>query len=459
MPETAPGAGQEATQPASPDSVAASRPAPLPLARRRHIPSLHLPHVRPVRVGVRLHTFDSFSYRNYRLLWGAAVGSGGGIWLQQIVVGWLAYDITRSAFLTSLILGLEAFPLLLAGPLGGVLVDVWDRRKLLASVFAYQGLVALGFSVLVILDLVATWHLFVFVPMMGLAFVIIEPARMAIIPRIVPRENLVNAYALTSLAFSGTRLAIPAVGGVMIALLGPGPTLVTQGLMHLSAMGLALMLNFERQPRDGFKLRSAFSGMREALIYVKSDPLLLGLLLLLVVPATLVMPFVSGLMPVLAAEEFGVGPTGLGILVSAVGAGGTVGTLALASVGDIRRKGVFILSAIFLAAVAMAALSQSRLFGLAVPSIFVLSIGLWGAMALINVSIVSIVRDEFRGRVGGLFVLAWGFSPLGYLVAGVLAQRLGAPNAILIAGGAVSIIAVVLVLRFRALWQFRETYL
>ena len=87
---------------------------------------------------VRVRTFDSFGYPSYAFLWLATVFSSAGYWLQQVVVGWLAYEITGSAFWTSLALGLDALPILLAGPIGGVLVDRFDRSKLLAIIYGYQ---------------------------------------------------------------------------------------------------------------------------------------------------------------------------------------------------------------------------------------------------------------------------------------------------------------------------------
>ena len=94
-----------------------------------------------------LHTFDAFQYRNYRFLWASALSVGGGYWLQQVVVGWLIYDITHSALLTSIALGLEAIPLLIAGPIGGFLVDVFDRRKLLVTICLYHGSLALALGI------------------------------------------------------------------------------------------------------------------------------------------------------------------------------------------------------------------------------------------------------------------------------------------------------------------------
>ncbi len=105
-------------------AIPAEAVAPAPPVRRRHF----RPKVGPVRIPTKVHTFDSFRHRDYRFMWTTTFLSSGGFWLQQVVIGWLAYQLTQSAFLTTLIMGLDALPLLLAGPVGGVLVDSWDRR-------------------------------------------------------------------------------------------------------------------------------------------------------------------------------------------------------------------------------------------------------------------------------------------------------------------------------------------
>ena len=425
--------------------------------RRRRVPSLRsLGGLRrPIRLPVRVHTFDSFGIGNFRLLWAASAASSGGFFLQQVVIGWLAYDITRSAFLTSLAMGLDALPLLLAGPFGGLLVDVWDRRKLLVTMFAYQGLVALTFSVLVILDAVAVWHLFVFVLASGTAWIVIDPGRSALIAQIVPRENLMNAFSLMSLGFSLMRLAAPVLGGVLMAIAGPGPALVLQGGLILAASGLASMLSLDRPVPKQLNLRTALPEIGEALSYVRKEPVILGLLLVGALPATLAIPFANGLMPVLAAEVYEVGPTGLGILLSCIGAGATLGTIALATLGDIRRKGVLILGSAALVVACMVSLSQSGSFVDAVPLVLVLGIGVTGMLTLVGGSVQSVVRDEYRGRVGGLFTLTWGISPLGFLLAGGLAEVLTAQYALLVAGGAMATLATVILVRFPLVLRLR----
>jgi MFS family permease len=405
---------------------------------------------------VRLHTFDSFRYRDYRSLWGATFFSSGGSWLQEITIGWLTYELTKSAFLTSLALGLTALPILLAGPLGGVLVDSLDRRKVLAIVSAYQILVTLGFSAIVFLDRAEPWNIMGFVLLMGIAWVFADPSRTSLIPNLVPRQNLINAFALNSLAFSGPRLLAPLLGGAILALAGPGPALLSQATVYLVAMLLFLSLRVASSHRAKLRLGSTFKGLVDGARYVKGEPMILGLMVIGGIPSILVLPFVHGLMPVYAAEVFDVGAPGLGLLLAAIGAGSAIGSIGLASLGDIHRTGRIIIGSLVLVAVAMALFSQVRSYGLAVPTLMMLSVGVGGFWATTVATIQSMASDEFRGRVAGLYMLTWGVFPVGSLIAGGLADRLGPELATLMAVGGLGVVLVVVALRFRRIWWFER---
>ena len=423
-----------------------------PHIRRPHIPrvsaarvSARVPRVRPVRV----HTFDSFLHRDYRFLWASTLFFSGAFWMQQVIIGWLTYQLTQSALLTSLVMGLDALPILIAGPLGGLLVDRWDKRKLLAGVFVYQSLLALGFGLLALLGDVNAWHVFGFVFLMGIGWVIADPARMALIPAIVPRHSLVNAFALNSLAFSITRLAIPAVGGALLAFAGAGWALLLQGVIVALAAVLALGLNtFAPDTQSKLSPRDALAQILEGVRYIRETPVVLGLMLLGFIPAVLVSPFLHGLIPVYAAEVYEVGPATLGLLMSAVGAGFLTGTLALASLGDIRRKGPMIIGCIALICVSMAALALNPTINLAYPLVAIGSMGTMGFFSITSATMQSILPDGIRGRVSGIYIMTFGAMPLGNLTAGVISENMGAPVATMTACGVIVIVATVLMVLF-----------
>lgn len=423
-------------------------------APRVRAPKIAKPKMRPIRMPARVRTFDSFRYGDYVLLWLATAFSSGGFWLQQVIVGWLAYDVTGSAFWTSLALGLDALPILFVGPLGGLLVDKLDRRKLMAWIYAYQAAVTSAFAAVVLLGALQTWHIFAFIFFMGLSWVISDPARMSLIPNIVPRERLVNAFALNSMAFSVTRLAAPAVGGLLIAGAGVGYALAVEVALQLCAAAAVIPLKAAAaNKRSALRLGDVFRDLAEGARYVLNMPVILMLFALAALPAILVMPSIQGLMPVYAAEVFGVDARGLGLLLSAVGAGSTLGTFALASVGDIRAKGAALLVSVSVVALTTLAFSVNGLFQTAYINLMILSAATMTVFSITGAVVQGTVSDEFRGRVSGLYMITWGLYPFGSLASGYLADRFGAPSATQIAGCALILAFALGAWKFRRLWR------
>ena len=433
-----------------PDAVQLGAPA-----RRRVFPRIHRPHVRAPRVRGRFHTFDSFRYRDYIFIWLATMFSSGGFWLQQVIVGWLTYEVTDSAFWTSVALGLDALPILFVGPVGGLLVDNFDRRKLMAFIYGYQTTVTLTFSAVVLTGNLQAWHIFAFIFFMGLAWVVTDPARMSLISNIVPRENLVNAFALNSMAFSVTRLATPAIGGVLIAFAGAGPALLVEAALQIGAVFAALSLRVVTIPKPRMSLASVRDGLLEGIRYVRNSPILLGLFALNAMPAMLIMPSVNGLMPVYAAEVFEVDARGLGLLVSAFGAGSTLGTFALASFGDIKAKGIALMCGISVTAVTTLLFSLNAFFPTAYLNLMIISAAMMMYFSVTSAVVQGTVPDEYRGRVTGLYMITWGLFPLGSLLAGWLAENLGVQQATQITSGVMLLLLAVTAWKFRWLWKMR----
>jgi len=392
-------------------------------------------------------------YRDYRLIWATTLCISGGYWAYQIVIGWLTYDLTQSRFLTAVAQGLDSLPVLVVGFLAGMIVDAWDRRKLVAAVSIYQALVTAIFAVLVILGRVEPWHILAFVLAVGISWTITDPARIAMIPNIVPRENLVNAIALHSLAFNATRLVVPAAAGILIAVVGPGRTLMLPVVMFLGASLAALSIKLGKpESHQEMRRRPSPAQMIEAFRYLRSDLPLLSLLLLGTIPVIFTIPYVIGLMPVYASEVFGVGSRGLGLLVSALGAGAILGTLIVASKGRIEHKGRALLLALGLIVITMTAFSLNRSIVVAVPILVLFGASIVGFWTLQGASIQMIVPDYLRGRITVISMMCFGLYILGSLLAGSVATFLGAPTATLIAVFALIAVLGVFSLRFGGIW-------
>ena len=230
--------------------------------------------------------------------------------------------------------------------------------------------------------------------------------------------------------------------------------------LYLAAAMITLALTqlpSQRRETGGAPRTKALTLFAESARYVKNEPVVLVLILLGGIPFLLVFPFIHGLMPVYASEVFGMGPAGLGLMMSAIGVGAVVGTIILASMGNVRNKGRVLLLALTLQIAAMVLFSRSPTVAPAIPVLMVLA----GAMSVyfhVGIAMIQeVVPDNLRGRVSSLSLMAFGVLPLGSLLAGGLAQVLSAPSATLISGTALAVLLVALSPRFMSVWNFTNS--
>jgi len=183
---------------------------------------------------------------------------------------------------------------------------------------------------------------------------------------------------------------------------------------------------------------------------VRREPATLSLLVMIMIPAIFVMPFTSGLMPVFAEDVLRAGPSGLGLLLSAYGVGALVGPLAIATAGDLRRRGGVVIVAGLLTGLTLAAFSQLTVLPIAMGVLVVAGAALMVYHAMVNTILQTITPDAFRGRVMSLYMMDHGLVPLGSVLAGGLAQAFGAPSAFLVGGAVATLLVVVAAVRFRS---------
>lgn len=404
------------------------------------------------RIAGRVHTLDSLRYRDFRLLFVATLLASAGSWSRIVVVGWLTYSLTQSPLMTSMALGLDALPLLIISPLGGILADMWDRRTILAVSIGFHAVAIATMATIVSTGHVETWHLFALILVEGSASAFLGPSYVSVVASIVPKERLVNAFALTSLAGNSTRLMFPAIAGVILAVVGPAPALAMGATLFLAAGVAVLFMRIgesESEPDAGASRKAGFG---KSVSFVMSRPIIVAMLALSLLPLILLGPFVTGLLPVYASEVYDVGPAGLGLLTSALGAGATLGIIVLASFGAIRNQLRVVIVTLALAGGAMAGFSFSPSMVLALPLLMLMSAAASTSMTLGGAAIQSLTPGSMRGRVSSIHEMTLGLFPLGTLASGVLAQLLGAPSATLIAAGALAVVLTAVAFAYRGLW-------
>ena len=396
---------------------------------------------------------DSLRHRNFGLLWLSTLAVGGGFWGHQLVIGWLTFNLTGSPLLTAAVLGLDSLPFLLAAPVSGTIADLWDRRKTIAVVCGYQTALTAGFAVLVFTDKHQAWHIVGFVLLLSPSWSISEAGRASLIPNIVPKYALINAFGLREMAFNGTRLVLPAVAGVMIAVMGPESALVLVAALYLGAMAATLAMRTADVGRREARRGLSFTYFMQGVHYAKGEPVVLAVISLMFLPGLFIIPALQGLMPVYASDVYGVGPSGLGLLLSTIGVGALLGTFVIASLGNIRRKGRVLLGAVGVATVGMAAFSQVSSVALSLPVLIVASGGVSSFYALSPAIVQAVVPDHLRGRVWSLGAIGFGLMSVGGLLLGGLAEVVGPQTATLSAGAVMVVILALLWARMTTIWS------
>jgi MFS family permease len=381
------------------------------------------------------HTFRALRHRNFRLFLGGQLVSLTGTWMQQVALGWLVYRLTRSAFLLGLVGFAGQMPSLLVGPFAGVLADRWNVRRMVIATQAAAMLQALVLASLVLSGVITIQHVLVLSALLGVITAVDVPARQAFLVQMVEgKQDLSSAIALNSSTFNAARLVGPSIAGLLIGFLGEGPIFLANGLSYVAVIGALLAMRLPAggpapaarrhvlaHLQEGFRYAFGFAPMR-ALI------LLLGLVSLVGVPFTV-------LLPVFATDVLHGGAHTLGFLVSGMGVGSLVGALYLAGRPSVRGLGRVIAGAVALFGASLVAFAASRNEWLSVAILLVAGFGVMVQMAAGNTILQTIVDDDKRGRVMSLYATAFmGALPLGSLIGGTLASRIGAPATVALGG-------------------------
>lgn len=387
----------------------------------------------------RLGTFDSLRYRDYRLLWFGTLFSSSGQWIQQVSLGWLTYALTGSPFLLGLINGLRSLPLLILGPFGGVAADRLDRKRLMLSTQLFLMTVTAVFATVVFAGHAHVWNIALFSLLTGVAWAFNMPVRQSIVPKLVPRAALMNAMALNSAGFNLTRIVGPSLAGLLIASIGIGGNFSLQALAYLGVAAMVWQMHVPAHEHVG-PAASVRQNLAEGARYVWRHPTLRAQMTLALVPVVVALPYIS-LMPVFAKDVLDLGPTGFGVLMAAPGLGAVIGTLTIASVGNIERKGLLLFGALFALGITLILLAQSRSVPLSLLLLVLLGAFQMTYMTTNQTLLQLSTPDQFRGRVMGIYMLNQGLLPLGSLIAGTLADIWSAPLAVAVMGGAVLLLA------------------
>ena len=385
-------------------------------------------------------------HRQFRTFWLGMALAHAGFDVQRVGLGFLAYELTGSAFLLALVFAGDSLPMILLSPIGGVVSDRVDRRSLLMISRSVVAALALTVALLTAVGAVAVWHLLLYALLTGACYAFDVPARQGIIRALVPDEDLVNAVALTATLRQASRIIGPAIGGVALVVAGAegALTLMAFGQLGLVATTGLLSVPHTASPHG----QSAFANLVEGLRFIRGNDVVRVLLVVSAVPALSVMAYQS-LTPVFAQEVLGQGRSAIGVMLSAAGAGALIGSLLVAAYpARLGRPAVAPVAAVAFGVLVLP-FSLSRTYPLSLA--LLVATGAANAVAMVVTTTVIQHRTPpgMQGRVMGVYQVTWELQFFGALAVGALADAVGAPAALAVAG-LLSTLAVGLVFVLRS---------
>lgn len=373
-------------------------------------------------------------HRNYRLFFGGQSVSLVGTWITRIATSWLVYRLTGSALLLGIVGFCGQIPTLLLSPFAGVIVDRHDRHRILVITQVLSMLQSLALAVLALPHIITVNEVLVLQVVQGVINAFDTPARQSfIVDMIEDRADLPNAIALNSSMVNGSRIIGPSIGGIIIAAVGEGWCFMIDAISYLAVIASLLAMRVEKTPRVRAGTRVA-EEFKAGLSYVAQSAPMRSALLLLALVSIMGMPY-TVLMPAIASEQLHGGPHTLGFLMTASGIGALAGALYLASRQSVLGLGRAMMLATFAFGVGLMAFSLSRVLWLSLLLLPVVGGGMMVETASTNTILQTIVEERMRGRVMSFYAMAFlGTAPIGSLLAGVAADRIGAPMTILFGG-------------------------
>jgi len=388
-------------------------------------------------------TFAAMRHRNFRLYVSGQLISGIGTWMQIIAQGWLVYDLSKSELALGIVGFASALPALLITPWGGVVVDNVPLRKLMVITQTGSMLLAFILSILALTGTVEVWHVITLAVVLGILNAFDGPARQAFVVQMVGREDMSNAIALNSMAFNGSRIIGPSVGGILLATVGPGWCFFWNGMTFLAVILGLLAMRMPRWER-GKSTLSPLQQMASGVIYANNSIAVRGLLSMALILSLFGITY-STVLPAFVDDVLHQGPTAFGALNTVAGIGALFTAFMIARFGDNGRRGRWLtyMSIGFPVLLCIFALNQSYPLALLLGGF--LGIGFMGQFTLINTLLQNSISDEMRGRVMSLYTLTFfGFAPFGNLAMGAVSEQWGLSTAIASSAAIAFVLVIIL---------------
>jgi MFS family permease len=371
-------------------------------------------------------------HRNFQLFFSGQLISLIGTWMQSVAQSWLVYRLTGSALLLGSVGFASQIPVFLFAPLGGIAADRYNRRQIVIGTQVSAMLLASVLAALTLTGKVQVWHVFVLASLLGVVNAFDIPGRQSFLVDMVGKDDLMNAIALNSSMFNGARVIGPAIAGILVAKIGEGWCFFANAVSYIAVIIGLLLMKVHRPARAA--IASPLEHMMEGFRFVNRTAPIRALLMLLGLVSLVGMPYVV-LMPIFADKILHGGARGLGILMGATGVGALLGALTLAFREGVKGLGRWVAMCCAGFGASLVVFSISNSFWISVILLLPVGYAMMLQMACSNTLIQVMVPDALRGRVMAVYSMMFmGMAPIGALLGGALADRLGAQVTVAIGG-------------------------
>jgi MFS family permease len=383
----------------------------------------------------------------FRNLWIATIVSNVGSWMQDVGAGWLMTSLSSSPSLVALVEAADSFPLMLLALPAGALADIVDRRRLLIAIQVYLLIVAGALGVLTLLDMMTAWMLLGFIFALGVGTAMMLPAWSAIVPELVPTEQMASAIALNSVAINGARAIGPAIAGALVAAVGAWLVFLLNALSYIGI--LAVLLRWRREHHKSTLPAERFvSAIRVGMRFVMHTRALQVVL----IRGSAFFVFASAtwsLFPLIVRKELGRGPEIYGLLLTCIGIGAVAGAVLLPRLRARFSRDTLVAGASALYALAALALAHVQNIGLLAMAMLATGVAWIAILSALQVSAQMTLPAWVRARGLAAFVVVFmGGMALGSILWGQVATRIGIPDALTIAAGGM-VLAIGLTWRYK----------
>ena len=386
------------------------------------------------RMAKAMRVLNALRYPNYRSYWFGNLASVSGFQIMMMGQGWLVYELTGSPLYLGYVGLATAIPSILLNLFGGVFADKLNPRRLVLLTQPTSAILMFTLGTLTVLDVVQVWHVMIVAFCTGAVQAFDQPARQSMYPHLLDRKDLMNAVALNSSIWQGTRIVAPSIGGAVIGLVGNHAPFYLAGLGFLTMSLLISRINVSFPVRVSGG--SVAQDMVEGISFIRNNSIFSFLIGMTFFNSFFGLAYTQ-LMPIFAEDILDVGASGMGFLLSVSGVGALLGTFVIASMGDVRRKGLLLIGGATLFGGSLILFALSHWFFVSLGILFVAGF----SNSVYSISVMStlqiMVPDELRGRVMGVYGMTYNMLPLGAMQSGAIANVASAPFAVALGGFAV----------------------